>query len=410
MEEIIRNMRPGVKMIFNIGLTALVIIVISMMSTLLTTTLNTPAALKGWSTLDYDALQGKRDSLTNYMASAGLSVDTTPINQFSVATASFGGIFTEETGLLNPWIGTVSGEAARLQVEAGARAMVLDIWPDPADRQSPIVCAMLDTQAPGRVIHKFWHACGLIKGVGRYSNWQRLTRNKAPVGEILKPALTAAFASSPGPQNTDPFFLILKLHGAMTIDYLNRLGSIVQDAIGGNAMGAEWSKCINQKSICSAPVTQFLSKVFVIVIPDIQLSYNSLPGINTYAAFTAAFLTTTLGELTNALEQNPNTINFEPSGIAAISTASQPACGSGSTAVAAPPQSLAQVGFCLVQPSTGADTTDNAEFYSQNSYISCLQSGAQFVAVNLFSQDTGDAVLNTFFESDRFGKYSFRKI
>ena len=410
MENWIPNMTPGVSLLFNIGITVLVIIVLSALSTLLTTTLNTPASPKGWGVMDYDALQGTRDSLINYMASAGLSVDTTPINQLTVATANFGGIFTESIGLLNPWVGSVNGDAARLQVEAGARAMVLDIWPDPADRQTPIVCAMLDTQAPGRAIQKFWHATGLNKGVGRYSNWQRLTRNKAPVGEILKPALTAAFLSSTGQQNTDPFFLIMKLHGAMTTDYLNRLGSIVQDAIGGNAMGAEWNKCINQKSICTAPARQFLSKVFVIVIPDIQTSYNSLPGINTYAAFTAAFLTTTMGEITNALEQNPNTISFEPSGISAISTASQPACGSGTAAVTAPPQSLAQVGFCLVQPTIGADTTDNAEFYSQNTYTSCLQSGAQFVAVNLFSQNKGDAVLNIFFDSDHFGKYSFRKI
>jgi hypothetical protein len=150
--------------------------------------------------------------------------------------------------------------------------------------------------------------------------------------------------------------------------------------------------------------------VFVIVIPDIQPSYNSLPGINTYAAFTTAFLTTTMGEITNALEQNPNTISFEPSGISAISTASQPACGSGTSAVAAPPQSLAQVGFCLVQPTTGGNTTDNSDLFSQNSYTTCLQSGAQFVALNLFSHNSGDAPLHIFFEADHFGKYSFRKI
>ena len=252
-----------------------------------------------------------------------------------------------------------------------------------------------------------WMKWGLDRGVGRYSNWQHLTRNKKPVGEILKPALTAAFSSSPGPQNTDPFFLILRLHGAMTTDYLNHLGRIVQDAIGGNAMGAEWNKCLNQKSICTAPVVQFLSKVFVIVLPDIQPGYNSLPNINTYAGFTTAFMNTRLGEITNALEQTPNTMAFEPTGITAISATGQSNC----TNPAGPQQSLAQTGFCLVQPSIGGQTTDNSQLFSgQGSYTACLQSGAQFVAINLFSPNAADGPLNTFFDPAYFGTFSFRKI
>jgi len=327
------------------------------------------------------------------------------MNQFSVATANFGGIFTENISTMNPWIGSVSAEAARLQVEAGARALVLDIWPDPADRQTPVVTSMIDTQAWS--MQNTWMKWGLDKGVGRYSNWQHLTRNKKPVGEILTAALTAAFSSSPGPQNTDPFFLILKLHGAMTTEYLNHLGNIVRDAIGGNAMGAEWNNCANQKSICTATVNQFISKVFLLVIPDIQPGYNSLPNINTYAGFTTQFLTTSLGEITNALEQTPNTILFEPSGLTAVSATGQANCSNPS----GPQQSLAQTGFCLVQPSIGGQTTDNSVLFSgQNSYTTCLQSGAQFVAVNLFSPNSSDGPLTTFFDPKYFGLFSFRKI
>jgi len=357
--------------------------------------------------MDYDAAKGSRDSLVNYMAAQNLDVKSTPMNQFSVATANFGGIFTEDIGTLNPWIGSVSGEAARLQVEAGARAMVLDIWPDPADRQTPIVASMLDTQEWS--MQNTWMSWGLNNKVGRYSNWQHLTRNTKPVGEIIKPTLTAAFSASPGQQNADPFFLILKLHGAMTIDYLNRLGDIVRDAIGGNAMGAEWNKCVNQKSICTAPVVQFLSKVFVIVIPDIDTQpggYESLPKINSYAGFVPVFLTTRLGEITNALEQTPHTICFEPSGVSAVSVASQGNCSNPT----GPQQSLAQTGFCVIQPSTGGQTTDNSVLFSgQNTYTACLQSGAQFVAVNLFSHNANDGPLDTFFDPAYFGKYSFRK-
>lgn len=390
----------GTVLLFHLAVAVLVLVVVAVTANLLTNTLVTPSAPKGWGTMDYDAAKGGRDSLTNYMAANGLDVKTTPMNQFSVATANFGGIFTESTGLTNPWIGSVNGEAARLQVEAGARAMVLDIWPDPADRHVPIVAAMADSS------QSMWMKWGLDRGVGRYSNWQHLTRNRLPVGEVLSPALTAAFSGSPGPQNSDPFFLVLNLHGAMTKEYLNHLGGIVQEAIGGNAMGAEWNKCANQKSICTAPVVQFLSKVFVIVIPDIQPGYNSLPNINTYAGFTPVFMNTRLGEVTNALEQARNTMFFEPSGIATVSAASQPNCANPT----GPQQSLAQTGFCIVQPSIGGPSTDNTELFGSNSYTACLQSGAQFVAANLFSQNARDGPLGTFFDPAYFGKYSFHKI
>jgi len=250
----------------------------------------------------------------------------------------------------------------------------------------------------------------LNKGVGRYSNWNRMSRNTAPVSSILQATVKAAFMGNPGAQNTDPFFLILRLHGAMTTQYLDNLGDMVRAAIGGNAMCAEWNRCVNQKSICTAPVSQFMSRVFLIVLPDIQSTYNILPNINNYAAFTAAFLPTRLGEITNALEQNPNTMFFEPSGITMISAASQPACGTSASAIAAPPQSLAQVGFCVVQPSVGGHTTKNSDFYSQQSYDQCLQSGAQFVALNMFSPDTNDGPLTSFFDAAHYGTYSFRKI
>jgi len=366
-------------------------------------TRTTPTPPTGWNGRDYDADQGKRKSLRDYLAANSLP-DSTAMNKFSVATASFGGIFTEDNTGLNPWIGTVSPEAARLQVEAGARAIILDVWPDPNTRL-PVVCSMMDNQA--WTIQRWWkNGLGLNKGIGRYSNWNKVTRNTAPVASIIQTALKAAFMSSPGTQNTDPFFLILKLHGGMTVPYLNNLGDLVRNAIGGNAMGADWNRCANQKNICTVAVSQFLSRVFLIVIPDINPSYNILPNVSTYAAFTPLFLTTRLGEITNALEQLQNTMFFEPNGNTTISAPSQPACGSPTGSQ----QSLAQTGLCIIQPTIGGTTTSNADFYSTDSYDTCLKSGAQFVALNFFPPNTSDGPLTTFFQPSYFGTYSFRKI
>ena len=393
---------------FHIIMSALVFALIVTLIVFMTNTLNQPADPKGWASIDYDAAKGARASLVNYMAKQSLDIKRVRMSDMSVATASFGGVFTEKIGILNPWLGVVSGDAARRQVEAGARALTLDIWPDPADRQSPIVACMVDSQ--DWPIQTTWMKWGLTKGMGRYSNWQRLTRNTKPVGEILKSALSAAFGSSPGPQNTDPFFLILKLHGAMSIDYLNHLGDIVRDAIGANRMSTEWNRCLNQRALCTEPVDSFLSKAFVIVIPDIQPGYNSLPNINSYPNFISAYLETRMGEITNAMEQQPNTMMFDPAGVSAIASAGAAACAGANLGPAPPPPARPPRCFCIVQPSTGGQSADNTVLFSQNNYTTCMQSGAQFVAVNLFSPNASDGPLNTFFDPAYFGKYSFRKV
>ena len=382
---------------FHTVMAALVTAYILYLMVVLSYTLVAPSEPRGWADMDYDALQGSRQTLAQYMRAKNLP-DTTRMNSFSVATAGFGGIFTEDIDWVNPWIGSVSPEAARLQVEAGARAMVLDVWPDPSDR-TPIVCSMLDTHE--WLMQSIWMKWGLNKGVGRYSNWKRLTRNKAPVAAILKSTLKAAFQSSPGTQNEDPFFLIFKLHGGMSQEYMNGLGDIVRSAIGGHAMSTEWNKCMNQNSIGTAPVSAFKSKVFIIVVPDIQTS-------QTHTAFVTKFLTTRMGEVTNSVERAPNTIFFEPSGIGAIAAPNQTNCEN----PAGPPQTLSRTAFTVVQPTTGGSSTDNATLFGSaaSSYDACIAAGAHFVAVNLFSQNTSDGPLTTFFSDSYFGKYSFRKL
>jgi hypothetical protein len=97
---------------FHFIVSILVFIGIILMAVTLGLTRTTPSPPTGWNGRDYDADQGKRKSLREYLTSKNLP-DSTPMNQFSVATASFGGICTENPSGLNPWIGAVSPEAAR---------------------------------------------------------------------------------------------------------------------------------------------------------------------------------------------------------------------------------------------------------------------------------------------------------
>jgi hypothetical protein len=326
-----------------------------------------------------------------------------PIINFKIATAAFGGIYTEESkNGLNPYIGTVDPEAARLQVLAGARAIIFDIWPDPANPTQPVVCAMRDNDSDA--VEKWWiNTGGLTRGVGRYSNWKMVTRNKVPVAQMLDAAVSTAFGQ--GNQQTDPFFLILKLHGAMTVPYLNTLGTQVAGALGGKSFSSTDTNTTNTNSYCSTPISQFMGqRAFVIVIPDVQSNYNLLPGVNTYDAFLQQFRTTSLAQYTNAIESSANQIFFDIQNVGSVAAATQTPCGGGGGALVP----AYKAGFVVVQPSAGPTDTRNASLFSGTSYATALQSGAQFVGLNLFSQVKSDPSIETYLSDTWFSTYSFK--
>jgi hypothetical protein len=411
VQSLLKPMEPlfgesaGLGILFHVIIAIIVLVLVSVWASRLSKTLNAPAPPAGAIGRDYDALASSRQPLSAYMTANGIA-DSTPMVNFQIATANFGGIFTEKIGYMNPWIGTVSPDAAALQVKAGARAIVFDIWPDPADRTSPVVCAMVDTNQWG--IQNWWrNTWGLNKGVGRYSNWQLLTRNKVRAGIMLSAACAAAFDDS-NPQKTDPFFLMLRLHGAMTPAYLNTLGTMVQTALGGRALGPNYSNSQQQAQFCKTPVSEFTSPAggygIVLVSPDMSPGYNILPGVNTITKFVPAFNATMMGQVTNAIENPTGTMWFDEASIGPLSIDSVANCNG--TGTITPPAA----GFCTIQPSIGSQSTENPTLFRDNNFQICQQTGAQMVAVNLFSPDPNDAVLNSWFSAQNFGTYSFKKV
>jgi hypothetical protein len=348
-----------------------------------------------YSYYDWQTLSSARKPLSDLSG----SILQQPIINFKIATAAFGGIYTEESrNGLNPYIGTVDPEAARLQVLAGARAIIFDIWPDPANPSQPVVCAMQDLE------NDWWiNKGGLSKGVGRYSNWKMVTRNKVSAAQMMNAAVSTAFGQ--GNQQTDPFFLILKLHGAMTVPYLNTLGTQVAGALGGKSFSSTDTNTSNTNSYCTTPISQFMGqRAFVIVIPDVQTNYNLLPNVTTYDAFLQQFRTTTLAQYTNAVETAAGQIFVDIQNLGNVSAATQTPCGGGGGALVP----AYKAGFMVVQPSAGPKDTTNSELFTGTSYFSALQSGAQFVGLNLFSQVASDPAIDTYLSDTWFSTYSFK--
>jgi hypothetical protein len=350
---------------------------------------------------------------------AGFSTDDLMIS-YQVATAAFGGIYTEQGNSLSNYNGYVHPDAVDDQIAAGARAIIFDVWPNPTSPTQPCVAAM--EQNAG-----WWNTTGglttsttsQLPGIsnGGISNWKTVTRNVWDLASILAPIQNA-------PLN-EPFFVILNLHGAMTATYLNTVGSIIINAFRGRRMSTEYDKNGGAGLLCSATVSAFTGKIFTIANIVIDSGFQSLPGFTTQATVNyAALEATTFAESINLLSGSPQNNVFSIPGSSTISTQNtQPCPTTKATGLLVP---LPQTTFAVIQPTTGSlDTTNDTQYTGTTSFINCLKTGAQFVGVNMFdagtstsnttndllvAKQTATATLGTFFGPAVFGSTSFHKI
>jgi hypothetical protein len=336
---------------------------------------------------------------------AGFNSDDLMIN-YQVATAAYGGIFTEQGRTYSNYNGYVHPDAVDDQIAAGARALIFDVWPNPANPTQPCVAAMEQNKG-------WWITSGgLSNGVsnGGFSNWKILTRNVWDLASIL--ARVAAVPQS------DPLFVILNLHGAMSTAYLNTVGSSILTAFAGRRMSTEYDKNGGAGLLCTAKVSAFQSKIFTIANIVIDSGFQSLPGLTTQADVNASALTAaTFAESVNLLSGSPQSNIFSISSATTIQSTKVPGC---STTAQVP---LNQTTFTVIQPTTGTvDTANDTQYSGTTSFINCLGTGAQFVGVNM--GDAGNSAdddtrrknqgstttLGDFFRPKVFGSTSFHKI
>jgi hypothetical protein len=414
MEQFIDN---AVSFSFHYGVAAVIVLIVFIVMSMLLAAVNN---FRGGMDInkypqfyrDYDAIKGNRRSLRNYLSdtSGSLTPETVKIKDLQISTANYGGIFTDVKGniALTPWHGTVSSEAARCQVEAGARAIVFDIWPDPSNMTQPIIACMTDTSETHflRKGENWWAANGLPATHGTdstYSSWKCLTRNKGNAAEILKVAVDTAFT---GVQREDPFFLILNLHGILSPTYLKNLAKAIENAVSGRQLRVSGNQ---SSTMCETLVSVLLNKVMVIVTPDIPTGSDQ-------ESINRVLMASDMKNFINVLPTPEAEIVFRPSNIGMITTKKYSDC-----AVPTTKTSLSSTSLCCIQPSIGFVYTDNDNGFKPSTYSRCMATGAQFVAVNVFgsapNKYTGsalgniggdpDSVLSGPWKAD-FGKYSFK--
>jgi hypothetical protein len=147
------------------------------------------------------------------------------------------------TGVFFPaYNGVISMEAVRAAVLGGARAFVLDVWPD------------LD---PGA------NFAPVIQVVESGSQWRRISLNKLPLVSILKALTQEAFELTERPGYEDPLFIYLRFRGTPRPVTFNAAADALQLTMESYRLEACFNSCRAQERIFSTPITNFYRRVVI---------------------------------------------------------------------------------------------------------------------------------------------------
>jgi len=168
------------------------------------------------------------------------------LTNFYVSTVNATGVFFPAAD------GVVSPMAARAAVLGGARAFVLDIWPD----LSPDA-----NFAPS------------IQVVESGSLWRRISMNSLPFVSILKALIQEAFETD-RPGTEDPVFLYLRFRGKPRASTYTATADALRAVLEQYRLDASYNTCRGQDRIFTTPITSLFKKV--IIMSNTRATGNAL--------------------------------------------------------------------------------------------------------------------------------------
>lgn len=172
-------------------------------------------------------------SYINSLIASGISASQLCLTNFYISTVVATGVFFPVVN------GVISTEAVRAAVLGGARAFVLDIWPD------------LD---PGA------NFAPVIQVVESGTNWRRISLNKLPLVSILKALAQEAFEIPDRPGYEDPLFIYLRFNGNPRPATFNATADALQIALESYRLDANFNNCRAQDRLFSTPITFFYKR------------------------------------------------------------------------------------------------------------------------------------------------------
>lgn len=214
----------------------------------------------------------------DYLKTQQVPAEDWCLSNFYISTVNATGLFyPREDGIISP-------DAARLAVQAGARAFVFDIWPDlrPSANFSPI-----------------------LQVVEQGSLWRRITLNALPFHVILNTIISMIYGGMGGLNiqdgSRDCTIVYLRFRGVPRNETYTGVAAALRDAIEQYRLDSSFYARRGQDRLFSSPITHFGSKVVVVsnktaegtLLEDYinYLQTGPLPNINEWDARSIANLT-----------------------------------------------------------------------------------------------------------------------
>ncbi len=191
----------------------------------------------------YSTRVGQRKSLVDYLSTlkaGGVPASHMALTNFYFSTVNAAGLFYPQAD------GVVSPDAAKLAVQAGARAFIFDIWPD---------------------LRSGADFMPVLHVVESPSQWRRITLNSMPFNTVLNTIIGTVFGSGFNPAirggSSDVVILYLRFRGTPRPATFQGAAAALRDAMEQYRLDSSFYACRGQNRLFRTPITEFFSKVIV---------------------------------------------------------------------------------------------------------------------------------------------------
>jgi len=189
---------------------------------------------------DYDNKNPKRMGLNDYLDTlkkSGVPESHFILTNFYVSTVNATGLFFPAKD------GVISPMAVRSAVAAGARAFVIDVWPD---------------LLPGK------NFAPIVQTVESGSAWRRISLNYLPLESVLTTLIKESIENTTHPGSSSPVILYLRFRGSPRSSTFQATANILQTTMEPYRLPAAYYNCRNQDKVCAMSMKSLKRKVVVI--------------------------------------------------------------------------------------------------------------------------------------------------
>jgi hypothetical protein len=192
------------------------------------------------SAADYPSVMTSRKSLSDYLLNklGNTAADQLSLSNFYVMTANLGGFFSPVN------TAAFCTEAVQYAIQAGARCIIFDIWPD---------------------ITKGADLAPILKVCASDTDYTKLSYYTLSLQTALQTVKQEAFGNSANPGFQDPFYIFFRFRGSPSKDtFTGTANAIDLSGLGAYRIDSSSYNDTNNNPLSSRPITEFRNKLIIL--------------------------------------------------------------------------------------------------------------------------------------------------